>query len=130
MEFYIHKMTVYNNNKEIAYVHCGTGLADIIPDNHTDNVNWNNLNEYYKKYDLIAPFNIWNTKKGRRISFFNSSIFNKNTWDIKEWKTDLNLTFKHDYMKDDWVSIEDVLKWRDIDKAIQYLKEHGLSISM
>lgn len=129
MEFYKSFLTLYNEKGErIARRYCGLTLLETTPENTIDTITWDNLSDYYTKYGVLLPFSLWYRKKGRLISFFSS--IETSCPDIKEWKTDLNLTLKHDYMKDDWVSIEDVLKWHDIDKAIQYLKEHGLSISM
>jgi hypothetical protein len=51
-------------------------------------ITWDNLTEIYSKYGLCLPFNVWNLKKGRKISFFHSSFLKKETWDIKEWKQD------------------------------------------
>ncbi len=127
MEFYNHYTTTYHNGVKVASKMCGTMLSEDTPENRTDELTWNNLKEYYHENGLALPFNVWNCKKGRLVSFFNGSLFNKNKRDIKEWKTPLNITVKHEYKKR-FVSIDYVLKWYDVDKAIQYLNEHGLKI--
>jgi len=129
MEFYNHYTTTYHNGVEVASKMCGTMLSEDTPENRTDELTWDNLDEYYHENGLALPFNVWNCKKGRLVSFFNGSLFNKNTHDIKEWKTPLNITVKHEYKKKLGVSIDYVLKWYDVDKAIKYLNEHGLKIS-
>jgi len=129
MKFYNHYAITYHNGVEVAHTACGTGLADDIPENHTDELTWDNLDEYCYDNGLALPFNVWKCKKGRFVSFFDGSLFNKNKRDVKEWKTPLNITVKHEYREKTGVSIDYVLKWYDADKAIQYLNERGLKIS-
>jgi hypothetical protein len=89
-------------------------------------VTWDNLNDIRQKFGLALPFNIWNYKKGRVISFFNASLFNRKTWDIKEWKeSDLDLCLQITYIKAH-PCIDDILKWHNQEQAIQYLKERGI----
>jgi len=128
MEFYNHYTTTYHNGVKVASKMCGTMLTEDIPENRTDELTWDNLDKYYYENSLALPFNVWNGKRGRLVSFFNGSLFNKDKRDIKEWKTPLNITIKHEYKKKLGVSIDYVLKWYDVDKAIQYLNEHGLKI--
>lgn len=128
MKFYNCYATTYHNGVEIITKNYGTILTDDIPENKTDKLTWENLNEYYYQNGLALPFNVWNCKKGRMVSFFNSSFFNKNKRDIKEWKTPLNIIVTYEYIEKPNVSIDYVLKWHDIDKAIQYLNERGLKI--
>lgn len=92
-------------------------------------INWDNLSEMYQKLSLSLPFNIWNFKRGRLVSFFVGNPFKKDFRDIKEWKTKLDIVVKVEY-KDisNSVSIEDILKWHDAEKAIQYLNERNLKI--
>lgn len=129
MKFYDHYATIYHNGVEITTHKCGTVLTDDIPENKTDELTWDNLNEYHYHNGLAYSFNVWNRKKGRLVSFWNGSFFNKDTRDIKEWKSPLNITVKHKYTEKLGVSIDYVLKWYDADKAIQYLNERGLKIS-
>lgn len=96
---------------------------------HNDKIvlTWDNLTEMYQKYGLELGFNIWNMRRGRRISFWNMEIRNKKTWDIKEWKEpQLALTLDIEY-RAYTPSIDEIMQWYDGDKAIQYLVERGLS---
>lgn len=129
MEFYNHYTTTYHNGVEVAFQMCGTMLSENVLENRTDELTWDNLNDYYRENGLALPFNVWYFKKGRLVSFFNGSLFNKNKRDIKEWKTPLNITVKHEYKQRLGVSIDYVLKWHNPEKAIQYLNERGLKIS-
>ena len=55
--------------------------------------------------------------------------FLKNHRDVKEWKEkEIDIEIKYEYKEVDHVSINDVLKWSNIEKAIQYLNERGLTI--
>ena len=128
MEFYKHSITVYRNGKEISNRDGGFVLLDGAPENHKDTLTWDNLLEYYHNYGIVLPFNIWNFRKGHLISFFDYSLFKKDTWDIKEWKSNLNLEIEHRYEEYTPPSINFVLNWPNMNKAIQYLKEHGLEL--
>lgn len=82
----------------------------------------------YHKYSLCFKFNIWNFKRGRLVSFFTDHWFEKEYRDIKEWKTsDLHITLTIRY-KEDSPSINEVMRYHDGEKAIQYLIERGLTI--
>lgn len=124
--FYRYYTTVYHNNKEIRTRNCGTILTDIKPEDYTEELTWDNLTEKYHDKGFCYPFNIWNFKKGKRVSFFNS-IGERIQKDIKEWKEPLNLSVKHEYILYE-PSIDYVLKYIDGTKAIQYLIERGVSV--
>lgn len=101
------------------------------PQNETIQITWDNLKQVHQKYGIDVGFNVWTRKKGRVISFFNGNlIFRKNyEKDLKEWKNkELDLQLKVS-TKECQVSIQDVLDWYDSEKAIQYLKERGLSVT-
>ena len=85
-------------------------------------ITWENLDEINNKYGLSCAFNIWNCRKGRKIEFF--------SWRsaIKEWKTaDFNLELRISYTPYN-APIEDIMKYWEGDKAIQYLAERGLKV--
>lgn len=129
LKFYgIHYKTYHNG----TYIdtHYGETLAEegTVKD-ETIQVNWDNLAEIYRKYSLSLPFNIWNFKKGRLVSFFVGNPFKKDFRDIKEWKSDLNITVEIEYIDiSDSKSLEEVLRWRNVAKAIQFLNERNLKI--
>ena len=129
LKFYSIAYKTYNNGTYID-THYATTLKE---ESETKNdlvfINWDNLSEMYHKYNLSLPFNIWNFRKGRLVSFFVDNPFKKNFRDVKEWKTKLNITVKIEYTDvSNSMSIEDVLKWHDAEKAIQYLNERNLKI--
>ena len=129
LKFYSIAYKTYNNGTYID-THYATTLKE---ESETKNdlvfINWDNLSEMYHKYNLSLPFNIWNFKKGRLVSFFVDNPFKKNFRDVKEWKTKLDIMVKIEYTDlSNSMSIEDVLKWHDAEKAIQYLNERNLKI--
>lgn len=88
---------------------------------------WKNLKEIYFKLGWFLPFNIWNFKKGRVISFFRLSLFDKTTWDIKEWKQkELNMIIKIEYTKEK-VTLKELSNF-DIKLVNQFLKEKNLDM--
>jgi hypothetical protein len=95
MKYYETYVETYHNGEYIGCQYGGAILTeDELPALEIIDLTWKNLNEMHKKIGLGLDFNIWNFKKGRLVSFFNSSLFNKNTWDIKEWKSSLNITIR------------------------------------
>ena len=129
LKFYSIAYKTYNNGTYID-THYATTLKE---ESETKNdlvfINWDNLSEMYHKYNLSLPFNIWNFKRGRLVSFFVDNPFKKGFRDVKEWKTKLDIMVKIEYTDvSNSMSIEDVLKWHDAEKAIQYLNERNLKI--
>ena len=124
MKFYYVYTTTYHNNTRI-----GTCISKIlvneVPKAKTTILTWDNLEENYRKNGLLYKFNIWNCKKGRRVSFFLDTLFCEK--DVKEWKEELNIRIETTY-KEFSPCIADVLKWHDIENAIAYLNERGLKI--
>lgn len=131
MKAYYNRYTVAINGKE--YVDCsGTYLTEEteIDMERTIEVNWNNLAENYSHFGIFLPFNIWRFKKGRIISFFNPSLFDKRTWDIKERKNpNFTFTIKIEAIEDTTLSINDILDYPVVEKAMKYLAERNIKIS-
>lgn len=120
------------NKGHLVGTHSGRALAEENerPEEETINFTWENLQSLYSKYGILTSFSLWNMKKGRLISFFTDSLIFVKPWekDIKEWKEkelDLKLQIS---VKEYTPSIQEVLEWYDSEKAIQYLKERGLSV--
>lgn len=131
MEFYNVIYEVYNNNTKVGE-QWGRDLTNNLVEKEIK-INWKNLYDIYKAYGIILPFNYWKLKKGRRISFFNCKVSDKNTWDIKEWKTpELNIILKIKYEKrnSNYISLNEILNWRDHEKAMIYLKEKNIKLGL
>lgn len=131
MEFYDVIYEIYNNDTKVDE-QWGKDLTDS-PIEKEIKINWENLHDIYKDYGIILPFNYWKLKKGRRISFFNCKVSDKNTWDIKEWKTpELNITLKIKYEKrnSNCISLNEILNWYDHEKAMIYLKEKNIKLGL
>lgn len=122
--------TVYHTTIVKGY-RIGTDIGYVIqeeaPTNEIITLTWDNLTEMYQKYGLAVGFNVWNFRRGRRISFFNAELFNRKTRDIKEWKEELDVILEIRY-EENHPSISRIMNWIDGEKAIQYLVERGLSI--
>ncbi len=131
LKFYLIKIKVYNNGSFISNSCCGrTLLNEKDVENKIIFINWDNLSENYNKFGAELPFNFYNMKKGRRVSFCNWNPFKKDFRDIDEWKTKLDIMIKITYQDiDKSISIKDVLEWNDVEKAIIYLNERGLKLT-
>lgn len=129
MKFYYKYTTTYHNNTKIG-TNVGRVLLDEEPQKEITNLTWDNLDEQYYENGLTYQFNIWNFKRGRRVSFFVDKMFffTKDERDVKEWEEDLNVRIEVAYEEFN-PSIDYVLKWHDPDRAIAYLKEKGLTIN-
>lgn len=129
LKFYSIAYKTYNNGTYIGTDYATTLKEESETKNDLVFINWDNLSEMYHKYSLSLPFNIWNFKKGRLVSFFVDNPFKKNFRDVKEWKTKLDIMVKIEYTDiSNSMSIDEVLKWHDAEKAIQYLNERNLKI--
>ena len=124
MKFYYVYTTTYHNDTRIGTC-IGKILVNEVPKAKTTILTWDNLEENYRKNGLLYKFNIWNCKKGRRVSFFLDTLFCEK--DVKEWKEELNIRIETTY-KEFSPCIADVLKWHETEKAIAYLNERGLKI--
>ena len=130
LKFYSVSYKTFNNGTYIDTRYAKTLKEESEIKNDLIFINWDNLSEMYHKLSLSLPFNIWNFKKGRLVSFFVGNPFKKDFRDIKEWKTKLDIMVKVEYTDiSNSMSIQDVLSWHDAEKAIQYLNERGLKIN-
>lgn len=129
LKFYSVAYKTYNNGTYIGTDYAKSLAEESEVKNELVFINWDNLSEMYCKYSFLLPFGIWNFKKGRIISFFSGNPFKKDFRDIKEWKTKLDIMVKIEYTDiSKSMSIDDILKWSDAEKAIQYLNERNLKI--
>ena len=127
LHYYRVLFTTYNNEVKV-----GNTSGFIIADENeikekTIPITWENLEEVYYNYGLSVPFNIWNFKRGRVISFFEGGLTDKNRRDIKEWKTpelNMKLVITYEVCR---CSLNDIINYWDSEKAIQYLRERNLS---
>lgn len=127
LHYYRVLYTTYNNEVKV-----GSSLDFTIADENeikeeTIPITWKNLEEVYYNYSPNFPFNYWNFKRGRVISFFKGGLIDKNRRDIKEWKIpELNMKLVITY-KVCRCSLNDIINYWDSEKAIQYLRERNLS---
>ena len=132
LKFYRSFVTTYHNGKKVNEVYGGRCLEEEGKlQDHTEKITWDNLEEKYGKGGLNYAFTVFDFKKGRLISFFTNTFLDclRNHRDIKEWKEkEIDIEIKYEYEEIDCISINDVLKWPNIEKATQYLNERGLTI--
>ena len=124
MKYYRCCAETYHNGKLVGAKNFGGRLTEKeLPAKEKFVLTWENLSEMYNKLDLLCDFNVWNFKKGRRVSFLGYRLFDKNTWDIKEWKEELNIEVKVYYLERN-ATVED-LKHFDAVQVKKYLDERG-----
>ena len=124
MKFYIVNFYTYNNNELINIGRPGYSLIEETIKDKKYHINWKNLDEIYQEIGGLCGFNIFNFKKGRRVSFFNSKIFDKKSRDVKEWKYDLNIDFIISYREIESPTME-MLNKMDAIKVKKYLDERS-----
>ena len=129
LQFYRIRYTTYHNGEIIKSRNTAVMLTDKNVSTETYNFTWENLTELYHEHGLECAFNIWNLKRGRRVSFFSDAFFKKNHYDVKEWKhPDLNITLVVEYTPFE-PSISYVLNWHNAEAAFQYLEERKIKIT-
>lgn len=129
LKFYNVCATTYHNDTKIGEKFVGRMLldeAELAAQPTILNFTWENLEELYYEYGTAADFNVWKFNKGKLVSFFDYKHFNKDFKDVKQWKSpELNIRVEYEYLENKFISIQDALRWHEIDKAIRYLNERG-----
>ena len=128
MKYYRCCAETYHNGKLVGAQNGGGRLTEKeMPAKEKFILTWENLSEMYNKLDLLCDFNVWNFFPGEKaqlfVSFFGCRLFDKNTWDIKEWKEELNVEVKVYYLEMN-ATVED-LKYFDAVQVKKYLDERG-----
>ena len=127
LHYYRVLYTTYNNEVKVGRSDGFTIADENEIKEETIPITWENLKEVYYDYGLNFPFNYWNFKRGRVISFFEGGLTDKNRRDIKEWKTptlNIKLVITYEIFP---CSLNDILNYWNSEKAIQYLRERNLS---
>ena len=127
LHYYRVLFTTYNNGVEVGCTRGFTIADESEVKEKTIPITWENLEEVYYDYGVNLPFNYWNFKRGRIISFFEGAFCDKNRHDIHERKTpvlDMKLVITYEVCR---CSLNDILNYWDSEKAIQYLRERNLS---
>ena len=127
LRYYRVLYTTYNNGVKVGRSDGFTIADENEIKEETIPITWENLKEVYYDYGLNFPFNYWNFKRGRVISFFEGGLTDKNRRDIKEWKTptlNIKLVITYEIFP---CSLNDILNYWNSEKAIQYLRERNLS---
>lgn len=125
LKYYVIHYTTYWHGKDMGTCTARTICDESKVDNWRVRFTWENLTELYHEIGLgCCSFTIFNMRKGRQVSFCN-------TWpwqEPKEWKgKELDIEVQAEWVERD-VSIREIMEWHDSGKAIQYLKERGLTV--
>lgn len=127
LHYYRVLYTIYNNGVNVGESYDFTIADENEIKEKTIPITWENLKEVYYNYGTNFPFNYWNFKRGRIISFFKGGFRDKNRRDIHERKTpvlDMKLVITYKVCH---CSLNDIINYWDSEKAIQYLRERNLS---
>ena len=130
MRLYRKYITWYNQGIEVGKRFCDYEFSEKEPNDELVKITWENFDEVYMEYGLLAPFTILNFKKTRIIEFWDWSLFcSKEYRHISSKKYPvLPLTYKITYEEVNNLSIKDILEIAPAEKAIKYLVEKGLNM--
>ena len=127
IDYYRAKCITYVNGKEKSIHSFYSLFTEEQIQNKEIKITWENLDKVYYKWGLVLPFNYYQFKKGRLISFFHGSLFNKNNWDIKEWKQkELDIVLKIQYEKEK-ITLRELQNY-DVELVNQFLKDKKLDM--
>ena len=127
LHYYRVLYTTYNNGVKVGNTSGFTIADESEVKEETIPITWENLEEVYYDYGLELPFNYYNSKRGRVISFFSGAFCDKNRRDIHERKTpvlDMKLVITYETFP---CSLNTIINYWNSEKAIQYLRERNLS---
>lgn len=128
MKFYAIYYITYHNGKQFDIKRAEIICDESKVDEWRVKFTWGNLTELYREIGCHCCFNIWNFKRGRLVSFYNSAFGPAYERDIKEWKhKELNIEVKCEW-HEETPSIHKILDWPNGEKAMQYLLERGMNI--
>lgn len=119
----VYSYVTYPNAKK-EEVHSGGRiiLEETEAQDHTINVNWENVEKVSFPLDGLFPFMLFHRKKGKMLTHLIEYRH------FKEWKhPNLNITVEIQY-KPIQASIQDILDYHDSDIAIAFLKERGINV--
>ena len=129
INYYVVDFTTYHNGTKIGTrtteVMCDESKVDETP----ITITWENLTEQHERLGVLCYFTVWNRKRGRTVDFFDIAFWGDRKM-VKEWKNKpLNIEIRREWRKIS-VSIQEVLHYRNSEKAIQYLKERNVNINI
>ena len=124
LKYYIPTTEVHINTIEPFHINLyAHKLCENHPNTDVIKINWENIEKEIYKFDpwFIFPFGITKRRKGLQLFFWDDMFTN-----IKQWKDDLDIEIKTTWQEYK-PTINELLNFRDGDKAIQYLVERGLN---
>lgn len=125
LEYYVINTSTFHNGELIDSDFGGYTLCEAVEKETEEiEVTWENLESVYPTIGMSCGFNVWNSKRGQRVSFFNGNPFKKNFRDVKEWKKPLNIRFVINYRKIEHPTVKNLEKF-DAVKVQKYLAERA-----
>lgn len=125
---YATEYKAYVDNENIGTHYTNTFLCEEteVENDQTIFINWDNLDEHIEILNIAADRKDIEQRKKGRVAYLAHWAW----WEAtvkKEWKHELNVRVEIT-TEELAVSLDDIMKYRDIDMAIKYLKERGLSV--
>lgn len=128
MKAYYINSKIYRNGKEIIESNRYDIYRFISITDMTDKVyklNWENIEEFFKKFGIMVSFNLFKTRKGLMVCFYHDKLFPpKDLRAIKQWKDpspDFEVHFEY---REYEPSFKEILDFKP-EVAVPYLKERG-----
>jgi len=136
LHYYNHYIALYYQNQQICYYYSSKGFLDekdFMTSYSIVKTTSENFIEMYKKYpELRNLVGYRETRKGIKVwnseDYFTTQVVPKKII-LRQWKEPIELEIKSIYRKcDKSITIKDILNSYDVDNAIRYLAERGLSV--
>lgn len=119
MKPYLVTYKFYYDN-ELLSERCSTHLRDIPYEEEYSGTDFDGLWDLLYKWATMTPFNLWESKKGKRFIQHYDWLLKRITPDnCKSWKFTIT-------SKETSISMDQLMKY-DTEKVIQYLKERGIT---
>lgn len=127
MEFYNKTITISDNNKTICRIYDTFFDENGKESWKNHRIDWDELDDFYKKYALELPFYIEKNKKGLVIRFYDS-FKSKKQWKWESCYSYSPYSVEEEITVNSNWTINDILKHHDGENAIKFLVERGLTI--
>lgn len=129
LKFYHVKCTTYVNGIERGTNYgCEILTEEENAKDYSVFATWENITEFYYNHALSSCFQLYNFKRGKYLSFEDFNLFKRQTWDIAQWRhPEMKIELKFHYVEVH-PSINEILRYHNGEKAMQYLLERGIGI--
>lgn len=123
MKAFYRFITVFYNGEFLCDRHANLQLAEEIPENSQEHGSWDLL-EWAHHNNLTENVAVETNRKGlRRFGYYDSLL----PLATEKKNPEIDIVILNEY-EEVYPSIQDILNYRNGEKAIQYLKERGLTV--